>query len=236
MMNALPIPRSCRCIATFLAMVILAVPNAAMAKEKLPEVDKDGLHLVKHSKVRIAYVKPGATFDKYSKVKMLDCFVQFRKNWERDYNMDVIGLEGRVTDKDAEEIKKRLAKEFNEEFAKVLEKRGYPVVDDIGPDVLLLRPAIINLDVTAPDLMTPDMRTALVSSAGSMTLYMEFYDSATSELLARVVDPREDNGFMAQMANEVTNKAAADRIISRWADLLAGHLAEVTTTTGKSAK
>jgi hypothetical protein len=60
-----------------------------------------------------------------------------------------------------------------------------------------------------------------------MTLYMELYDSATSELLARVIDPREDPGVMAGPANRVTNKAAADRIISRWANLLATHLSEV---------
>lgn len=236
MMNSMQrMPCSRRYFSALLAIVLvmLGVPAVSMAKEKLPEVDKDGLHLVKGSKVRIAYVRPGATLDKYTKVKLLDCFVEFRKNWERDYNMNEIGLDGRVTDKDAQEIKTRLAKEFNAEFTKVLEKKGYPVVDAVGPDVLLLRPAIINLDVTAPDLMTPDMRTELVQSAGSMTLYMEFYDSATSELIARVVDPREDNGFGVEAANQVTNKAAADRIISRWAELLAGHLGEVATKSRK---
>jgi hypothetical protein len=66
---------------------------------------------VKDSKVRIAYLKPGASFGKYTKVAILDCFVEFKKNWARDYNMDQIGLQGRVSNKDVEEIK-RMADEF----------------------------------------------------------------------------------------------------------------------------
>ena len=214
--------------AVVVACGFLAVmPLTTLAKDKLPEVSSDGLHLLPHSKLRAVYVKPGATLDQYTKVKLLDCFVQFAKHWEQDYNLNEVGLEGRVTNKDADEIKQRLATEFRAEFTKRLEKKGYPVVDEVGPDVLLLRPALINLEVTAPDLMQPNMMETLVASAGEMTLYMEMYDSATSELLVRVIDPDVDRGMGAEVANEVSNKAAADRIISRWADLLIKHLGHV---------
>jgi hypothetical protein len=53
------------------------------------------------------------------------------------------------------------------------------------------------------------------------------YDSATSTLIARVIDPQEDDD-MAHVANRVTNKVAADRIIGEWADLLAKHLGDAT--------
>lgn len=211
---------------TMITVVFISFFLAApvIARDKLPEVDSDGLHLVKKSKVRVAYQKPGTDLSKYDKVKILDCYVDFVKNWERDYNMDQIGLEGRVRDKDAEEIKKRLAAEFNKEFTKVLTKKGIPVVADVGEDVLLLRPALINVNVTAPDLMTAGIQSTFVASAGSMTLYMEMYDSATSTLIARVVDPRADDKGFAQRANRVTNKAAADQMLRYWAELLAKHL------------
>ena len=48
--------------------------------------------------------------------------------------------------------------------------------------------------------MTPDMGNTWVQSAGSMTLYMELYNSATSGLLARVIDPRNDPGMMGGWA------------------------------------
>jgi len=198
------------------------------AKEDLPEVDSDGLHLVKKTKVRAAYIKPGTDLSQYSKVKLLDCYVDFVKDWEKDYNLNQIGLNGRIRDKDAEAIKKRLSDEFTKVFTEELTKKGFPVVDDVGPDVLLLRPALINVDVAAPDIMTAGMQTTYVRSAGEMTLYMEMYDSATSTLIARVVDPEADDDGFAKQANRVTNKAAADRILRHWAELLAKHLGNET--------
>jgi hypothetical protein len=215
-------------VAALALATLLSAP--VIAKEELPEVSSDGLHLLHDTKVAIAYAKPGATLDQYTRLKILDCFVDFQKDWQRDYNMNEIGLDGRVSDKDAEEIKQRLAAEFKKVFVDELTKEGLQVVDEVGPDVLLLRPALINVDVVAPDIMTAGMQRSWVRSAGAMTLYMEFYDSATSTLLARVVDPRADNPAVAQQANRVTNKAAADRILRSWAKLLASHLAEMQKT------
>lgn len=216
------------------AMAIAAVvsTSAVADKMKLPEVSSDGLHLLKHSKVMVAYAKPGATLSKYTKVKLLDCYVAFAKNWQHNYNLSDVGLQGQVTDKDAERMKRELSAEFSKVFTKVLTKKGYQVVDSAGPDVLVLRPALINVNVTAPDVMTPGMSATFATSAGSMTLFMEMYDSATGTLLARVIDPRADQGG-AMQASSVTNIAAADFILTRWADLLAKHLGEVMGETKK---
>ena len=206
--------------------VSLSAP--VFAEDKLPEVDSDGLQLVKDRKVYAAYAKPGADLSKYDKVMLVDCFVDFTKNWQRDFNLDQFGLNGRITDKDAQTIKQRLADEFKKEFTERLTKKGFAVVDTAGPDVLLLRPALINVDVVAPDVNMVGRQATIVRSAGGMTLYMEMYDSATNTLIARVIDPQDDNGGLAHVANRVTNKVAADQIIGHWADLLAKHLGEAT--------
>ncbi len=221
---------------TFLAgifLLALMMTIGSWAKEKeLPEVSSDGLHLVKNAKVRVAYAIPGLDLSKYSKVKILDCYVQFKKNYMREYNMDEVGLQGRVTSKDMDDIKKRLATEFNKVFTEVLTKAGHEVVTDVGPDTLLLRPAIINLDVAAPDLMTANFGNTWVASAGQMTLYMEMYDSETSELLARVIDPEAGRQGGAQASNRVTNTVEAKQIIRRWAKLLNDHLGDISQSTG----
>lgn len=225
--------RRMRSILTTIMVVSGSVLSFSAVAEKtdLPEVDKDGLHLLKNSAVAIAYARPGANLASYSKVKILDCFVDFQKDWQRDYNMREIGLEGRVTDKDAEKIKQRLATEFNKVFTDVLNKNGHEIVEENGPDVLLLRPALINVDVVAPDIMRAGMQRTLIRSAGAMTLYMELYDSATSTLIARVVDPQADDQAFTEVANRVTNKAAADKILQSWADLLSTHLGTVKNET-----
>lgn len=215
----------------FIAALLLGLLMSGTAlakKDKLPEVDSDGLHLQPNTEVLAAYALPGFDLSVYDKVKILDCYVDFVKDWEKDYNLEQVGLSGRIRDKDAEQIKARLAAEFNKVFTKVLTERGFPVVDDVGPDVLLLRPALVNVDVTAPDVLSAGFQTTIVQSAGSMTLYMEMYDSATSKLLARVIDPEADDRAFAQAANRATNQQAADKILSGWAELLAKHLGDVT--------
>ncbi len=221
-------------VACFLMTMAMTSTVYAKEKEKLPEVSKDGLHLLKNTKVRVAYAKPGLTLDKYTKVKILDCFVDFKKDYERDYNLNEVGLQGRVTDKDLVYMKQRLADEFKKVFTKELQtKGGYQVVDDVGPEVLLLRPAIINLDVTSPYLLDySGFKTTIVNSMGEMTLYLELYDSATSEILARVIDPRVSQ--RSGVAGRVMNKAAADQMLRRWADLLRSHLGDVKQNTGGS--
>jgi hypothetical protein len=60
-----------------------------------------------------------------------------------------------------------------------------------------------------------------------MTLFLELYDSTSGTLLARVIDPQADRSSFAKQATRVTNKAAADRIMRDWADLLAEHLGDI---------
>lgn len=209
------------------AMLAMSPLASAAAQEDPPPVSPDGLQLQKSTKSRLVYVKPGASFTQYDKFAILECYVEFEKDWEKDYNASRMGLEGRVTDKDVERMKTGLAEEFKKEFTRELrDKGGYQVVDQAAPDVLVLRPALINVEVNAPDVMSADIGRTIVRSAGQMTLYLELWDSTTNTILARVMDAKADEGF-AEQANRVTNTAAADRILSEWARELRERLDEV---------
>jgi hypothetical protein len=211
-------------------------PELLAKAEPLPEVSPEGLHLKHDSKgARVVYVKPGATLEQYKRVAILDCYVEFDKDWQRDYNSNTMGIQGRVTTADMDRMKAAVSAEFKKVFTKELqEKGGYQVVDTAAPDVLVLRPAIINLIVTAPDLQTANMSRSVVSSAGQMTLYLELWDSATNTILARILDPQADHamGGMAQVSSSVSNAAAADRIFRGWAEKLRNGLDSVR---GKAA-
>lgn len=211
---------------TLLILLAFFLTGPLAAKDKLPESTKDGLKLVHQHDLGAVYLKPGTTLADYDKVKIIEAYVAFQKNWQRDHNRQEINLGSRVTDKDVEGIKEKVAAEFPAVFKKVLEKGGYTVVDDTGPDVLLLRPAIINLTVTAPDVMSAGISGTIVRSAGTLTLYMELYDSQTSEKFAEVLDAEEAGWSFAQVANRVTNKEALDRTLEEWARLLVKRLDE----------
>jgi hypothetical protein len=195
------------------------------AKEQPPEVTPEGLHLQKSTGSRLVYVKPGATLAPYKRVSILDCYVEFEKDWERDYNASKVGLQGRVSDSDVERMKNDLAAEFKKVFIDELQdKGGYQVVDTAAPDVLVLRPALLNVEVSAPDLMSTGSGATVVRSAGQMTLFLELWDSSTKTILARVMDAQADRDNFAQVASRASNKAAADRILRDWAEQLRKHL------------
>ena len=204
--------------------LIFACVRILDASEPPPEVSKDGLQLQKQTKQRLVYLKPGATFSPYHRVAILECYVEFRKNWARDYNSEHVQLENQVTDDDIRRMKSALSAEFKKVFVNELTKGGYQVVDTAAPDVLVLRPALVNVDPTAPDLMAANMERTVVRSAGQMTLYLELWDSTTNTILARVMDAEADQQPFAQPASRVTNTAAADTILKSWADELVGHL------------
>ena len=215
--------------ATLLALVLCFVisPVAAKEKAKLPETTKDGLQLQKHTKLGAVYLAPGASLADYDKVKILDCYVAFEKNWQRNFNRESMDLANRVSDKDVETIKNKLAAEFPKIFTKELEKGGYQVVDTTGKDVLLLRPAIINLTLTSTDINKVGIGTTIVGSNGSMTLYAELYDSLTSAKIAEVMDAEEvgDNGF-AHQGGRWSNQVEFDRTLRAWAEILRKRLDE----------
>lgn len=216
----------------FIASLIFALASAtgtAVAKqEKLPEVTEDGLHRVKDSRLAIVYAEPGADLAQYQRIKLLDAYVAFKKNWARDQRSRSADRLS-VTSRDVEKIKNKLAEEFHTVFKNTLEQGGYEVVDESADDVLLIRPAIINLDVNAPDTPRAGRSTTYTTTAGEMTLYVELYDSVTGDLIAKALDRRVDNagrhGFYT-WANSVTNKAAADRILEGWASILLDALNE----------
>jgi len=208
-------------VACAVTVLTLAALPSVHAKDAPPQVTEDGLQLAKSTRNRLVYVKPGADFSQYDRVAILDCYVEFEKDWQKDYNASRMGLEGRVSDKDVERIKTDLAAEFKKVFVDELQnKGGYQVVDVAAPDVLLLRPALINVEVNAPDLMTAGIGATVARSAGQMTLYLELWDPSTKTLLARIEDAQADDRAFAQVANRATNKAAADHILREWAEEL----------------
>ena len=209
-------------------MVVLVGACATTGKPGFPAETADGLQLVPDTTLAAVYLKPGAKLSQYDKIALLDPYVAFAKNWERNYNEEAT-FEDQVNDKDMQQIREKVAKEFSREVIKVLTADGRQIVTTGGTGVLILRPAIINLEITAPDLMTPGMEQTFVASAGSMTLYLELLDGKTGDLIARVIDPEAaDDAGMAEVANAVTNAADFDRIVQRWAQLLNTHLAAIS--------
>lgn len=209
-------------IAVLLLAGMVAGQALAQRNQDLPQTTEDGLTRVETKRIDVLYWRDGATLAPYKRVAILDPLVSFRKDWLEDQNRDRRGASNRVTAEDMERGKKIVADEFKKVFTEELQKdNGYQIVDVVDHDVLLLRPAIVDLDVAAPDIPQPGRTRSYTTSAGAMTLYMEFFDAATSQLIGRAIDRRAatDTGFM-QYTNSVTNRAEAERMLRTWARML----------------
>ncbi len=213
---------------SLLVALALVAPPVAMADDHAAPETIDGLVLVPDSRVQAAYVDPDADFTVYNKVMMLDCFVAFKKDWQK--NTQKTGSRHKVSTRDMERIKNEVAIMFREVFAQELSQDGgYEIVDEAGDDVLLVRPAIVDLDIAAPDVGSPGRTRTYTSTAGSATLFIELYDSSTSDLLARAADrkvARRSAGYLSY-TNRVTNSADARRMMRSWAKELRAALDEI---------
>lgn len=208
------------------ALVAGLFATAALASKEPPEVTEEGLVRVKDAEWGLVYEDPEVVWTPYTKVILLDTYVAFKKNWLRGQNQS---RTIRVTQSDMDKIKVRLAEEFRTMFTEVLEAEdGYPVVEEPGEDTLILRPAIINLDVTAPDTLRAGRSETYAESAGEMTIYLEVYDSLSGDLMAKGVDRQADRntGFMTWQTS-ASNTQAARRILRTWAQSLRDALDEV---------
>lgn len=213
----------------------LLTGSTVLANEPAPRTSAEGMQLQDSKEAYLVYLMPGATFDRFDSVLIREVLVEFSKDWQDDYNKNAMGVRGRVSSTDIERMKTAVAAEFDKVFSQELRKdNGYQVVEEATPTTLILRPAILDLKVTAPDLQSGNMDLTLVRSAGQMTLYLELWDSSTDSILARIVDAQADSGMggKAMAASRAANKVAANEILTRWAEKLRKQLDAVSAKKG----
>lgn len=175
----------------------------------------EGLDLYPQKRFDAVYLKPNASFARYTEILIDPLEVSFDKNWDPGSRSVTLG---RV---DTGEIKQALAEEFRKVFEETLAADGrYRIVGTAGPSTLRIVPAIVDLYINAPDasLQTAGRVRSYTVDPGRMTLAAQFHDGESGTLLARVVDRKQgtDSGEF-QITNRITNIADARRAMKQWA-------------------
>ena len=184
-----------------------------MTEEGLKKVDVRGIDA--------AYVRPGASLGNYKRILLDPVQVSFSKDWKPDKTGSYLPL----SNEDRERIRKDLAELFVTTATEVLEKGGYPVVTESGPDVLRVTAELADVYINAPDTMSAGRSYSFVMSAGHMTLVAELRDSESGQIMARVFDQREArNDHYLQLSTSVSNSAEARDAVRMWANVLLGRL------------
>ena len=212
-----------------LLITSLMMISGLVTAQDRSEFTIEGLQLVEDSNLALVYAQPDIDWGQYSKIYLDDAYIAFKKNWQRNYNRD---HPDRISADDMTKIKMELSGLFRDVFTQTLEEGGYELVFESGEDVLQIKPAIIGLDIVAPEHGAPGVSRTYSETAGEMTLYMELYDSVSGAMLAKALDRKEDRktGYF-EWQNRVTNRAAANRILKVWANVLKEGLDDARAST-----
>jgi len=219
-------------ILPLLAVTFLSCPAHAdvNADEEAVIAAVDGLTLIEKDNWGEIYANPNVDWSVYTQIRLEDATVAFRRNWQRDQNR---GDPFKVKTADVENIKRELSEQFRTVFTEELTQNGgYVMSDTAGENVLTIKPAIVDLDIAAPDTMRPYNSKQFTESAGEMTLKLELYDSVTGDLLATASDRKKSpyRGYL-QWTTSVSNRADSRRMLQQWAESLRKRLDKARSTT-----
>jgi len=216
-------------ITTSLIIVVLGLisfSEFASANSDLPVFDAQNHSKISGKKLQAVFTTNTRNLSAFNKINLLAASVDFRKYWERDQRRNSLNRRG-VSAEDIAKIKSSLAEEFTNIISSSLVEAGYKLIDEPDEGTLIIRPPIINLDITAPDTEFAGRTRSYTNTAGEMALYLEYFNPQTAELIATASDQQRDPRFSDYYTwtTSVSNRAAARRMIHAWADMLIKQLA-----------
>ncbi|MGI9204177.1 MAG: DUF3313 family protein [Woeseiaceae bacterium] len=184
------------------------------------DVTFDGLYEVRNSSADVAWGVPGLDLSGYTKIKLEGAGIEYRPGGESGRTTAARSRGGPyiVTEEQKTRFRNLVQEVFREELAK---SQRFSIVDEVGPDVLLIRGAILDVVSYVPQdaIGRVDIYLSTVAEA---TLVVELRDSITNAILARAIDRRaaENTAGFAVQSNRVTNAAEVRRVVRRWAQSL----------------
>lgn len=200
-----------------LALGLALLPLLAWAVDE-PEVTEDGLVRVPSNPKVGVYRAPDVPFARYQRISIGSIPVKFSRNFER--------TNPRLKEADLERLRGDVVRMYREELvAELVERGGYDLTDSADPDVLRIDPAIVDLDISAPQAgKVPGSRT-FVRTTGSMQLVAELRDAASGVIVARIIDYEKsrDEGHL-QPADPVSNADELRRLFASMARQTRGAL------------
>jgi len=160
------------------------------------------------SQVQQVYVSPGADFGVYAKLMATPLEIYYPDNAPAPTEAEI----------------ERLRQIFREAFLTEIGD-DYEIVTEPGPDVMRVLAQIIDLKVLGPlGTFEASGRLREVVTKGQLTLLMEFQDSVTDRVLARVGEAEE--GDSTAITAEESSWTEVEVAAKRWAGLFRTFLDE----------
>jgi len=206
-----------------LSLLVVACSSAPPSLQTGPDAERtfDGLVRVDNSRFQNAWADPEVDFSQYNKVMPGGARFEFRavsKTAGRTTLSRGSQSEFWISEENRDKLVDTVSGVFNEEISKA---QGWESAEEAGPDVLILRGALLDIVSFVPPEMIGRGEVYL-SSVGQATLVVEGIDSMSGEIVFRAVDRRsiESGGDTLTRANTVSTWAEVRRWARRYATRL----------------
>jgi hypothetical protein len=191
------------------------------------EVTFDGLFPVKGGSFDAAWARDDVDLTQYTKLMLQGVGIEYRPGGEtgRTYMARTSADHFEVTEKQKGDFAALMGEVFREELGK---SEHFTIVDEPGPDVLLIKGALLDVvSYVPPDVATSSRDRIYLSRVGEATLVLELRDSITEAILARAIDRRAaESAFSMSESNRVRNRSEVRRMAQTWARMLRTRLDE----------
>ena len=175
------------------------------------EVTFDGLHRVDNTQAQVVYIKPSIDLSQYDKLMLEGLGIQYRDVDPRNRyksGADEFSL--------SEEKKAAINEVVKETMIDEISKsKSFDLVTEPGKGVLRIRIGLSDVVSRVP----PERGARndfYLRNIGEALLVMEYSDSRTNEVLARVADRRAIEPDVARESNAATNRSELKRMIRTW--------------------
>ena len=161
-------------------------------------------------------VDPSLRMDDYEAVFILEPTITFRDRWQRDQNRY---QKTKVTDRDVARIQADMSQLLKDVLGTKFEDAGFALAEGHGDGVLVVEPAIVELNIIAPDTPNTSRSFTYSDSAGSMTLVLSLKDGASGKTVLTLSDRKRDpqRGFL-EWRTRPYNTSIARNMMRGWAD------------------
>lgn len=200
-----------------------ATPMPTISDDPDAEITFDGLHELKNSAANIAWAMPGVDLSGFTKIMVQKTGIEFRPGGEAGRSSFSRSSTGpfEVSERQKAGFRKIVREVVFEELGK---SAKFTLVDEPGPDVLLIRVALLDIVSFVPpeQLGRADI---YLRDIGEVTLVLELRDSITGAILVRAID-RDAIGSNDRMnrSSRAANAAEVKRLIRRWMSKLRDRL------------
>ena len=205
-------PTFARVMMALVAVSLLACGYTRRAEERTD----DGLVRVPSRASGGVYRNLAADFTPYKRIILEPPTIEFVDKWREQHR--------EVDDAEFTRLRSDVVKLFQDEFTREFVKRGgYTFADAPAPDVILVTPRVLDLDILAPDAGNEIGQRTFTPGPVKMQVTGDLRDPVTNVLLARVIifegESRYGMGELRE-ADRTTNAHEMRLGFGKWAAMV----------------